>query len=67
MPACLVEKLPSGFYRISRDFSNKSAALAAMEKILSVNEVAFEPVPQEIPLPQAVEAILASAESADSL
>lgn len=63
MTACLVEKLPNGSFRISRDFTSKAAALAAMEKVLSVVEEAFIPVPQEVPLAPAAEVRIAAAEN----
>lgn len=65
MSACLVEKLPNGNYRISRDFTSKAAALAAMEKVLTVVEDAFIPVSQEVPLPPAAEVRIAAAENED--
>jgi hypothetical protein len=63
MSACQVEKLQNGNFRISREFSSKAAALAAMEKVLSVVEEAFIPVPQEIPLPPAAEVRINAAEN----
>jgi hypothetical protein len=65
MNACLIEKLPDGNFRISREFSSKAAALAAMEKVLSVVEEAFIPVPQEIPLPPAAQVQISAAEDQD--
>lgn len=63
MTACLVEKLPSGIYRVSRDFTSKAAALSAMDKVLSVVEEAFIPVPQEVPLAPAAELRIIAAEN----
>lgn len=65
MNACLVEKLPNGSFRISRDFTSKAAALAAMEKVLSVVEEAFIPVPQEVPLAPAAAVRIDAAENED--
>ena len=65
MNACLVEKLPNGNFRITRDFSSKAAALAAMEKVLSVVEEAFIPVAQDIPLPPAAQVQISAAEDQD--
>jgi hypothetical protein len=63
MNSCLIEKLNNGNYRISREFSSKAAALAAMEKVLSVVEEAFMPVAQEVPLPPAAEVRITAAEN----
>lgn len=65
MSACQVEKLPSGIYRVSRDFTSKAAALSAMDKVLSVVEEAFIPVAQEVPLSPAAEIQIAAAEIQD--
>jgi hypothetical protein len=65
MNACTVEALPGGGYRVTRDFTNKAAAMAAMMKVLSVVEESFVPVAQEIPLPPAAGVRIAAAENED--
>jgi hypothetical protein len=65
MNACLIEKLPDGGYRLSREFSSKAAALAAMEKVLSVVEEGFIPVASDVPLPPAAAVQIEAAENQD--
>lgn len=65
MSACLVEKLPNGSFRVSRDFASKSAAMSGMDKLLSVCEEAFIAPPREIPLPSAAAVRIDAAENED--
>lgn len=63
MSACQIERLPEGSFRVSRVFSNKAAAMAAVQKVMEVVEEAFEPAPP--PLSPAAEVSLAKAEAED--